>query len=101
MTSPMSPMIVNLTPQQREKIQRKAQATKQPMAEIVRTALETYFAADEAQLPGEQMALLDTATRRAEADLQAINGMLDELRAGHLDFLRQLAAIRRRAGKRR
>lgn len=96
----MSPMIVNLTPQQREKIQRKAQATKQPMAEIVRTALEIYFAADEAQLPGEQMALLDSATRRAEADLQAINGMLDELRAGHQRFRRQLAAIRRRASKR-
>jgi hypothetical protein len=100
MASSMSPMIINFTQEQRAKIQRKAQATKQPMAEIVRTALDTYFAADQAQLSTEQMALLDTAMRRAEADLQAIDHMLDELQAGHQKFLHELAAIRRWAGKR-
>jgi hypothetical protein len=96
----MSPMLVNLTQEQRAKVHQKAQATKQPMAEVVRTAIDTYFAAAEAQLSTEQMTLLDGATRRAEADLKAINQMLDDMASGHQTFLKELAAIRRQARRR-
>ena len=98
-TAAMSPMLINLTRTQRAKIERRARRLKQPMSEVVRTAIDTYLALDERELTGERFELLDAATRKAEEDLAAINRMLDEMNAGHRGFLEDIRAIRDGTGR--
>jgi predicted DNA-binding protein len=90
----MSPMIVNLTPKQRTRLRERAKNTQQPVAAIVRAAIDEHLSKAE-HISAEQMQMLDAATKRAQEDVEAILTMFDELKTGHRRFLKELAAIRK------
>ena len=90
----MSPMIVNLTPKQRARLRERAKNTRQPMAAIVRAAIDEHLGKAE-HISAEQMQLLDGATKRAQEDVEAILTMFDELKTGHQRFLKELSGARK------
>lgn len=90
----ISPMIVNLTPKQRTRLRERAKNTQQPVAAIVRAAIDEHLSKAE-HINAEQMELLDVATKRAQEDVEAILAMFDELKRGHQRFLKELSGTRK------
>lgn len=71
---------VYLDPQQKQALAAKARAEGVKVSELIRDAVDTYLAG----ITGEELELLDSATRRAADDLAAMARRLDETN-GKLD----------------
>ena len=91
----MQSTMVYLTQEQKSGLARRAQQRKTKVAAEIRSAVDAYLAG----VTPQELALLDAATRRAKAEIDAMVKTADEMVAGHKGFMREMRALRREPGR--
>jgi hypothetical protein len=91
----MQSTMVYLTQEQKSGLARRAQQRKTKVAAEIRSAVDAYLAG----VTPQELALLDAATRRAKAEIDAMVKTADEMVAGHKVFMREMRALRREPGR--
>jgi hypothetical protein len=91
----MQSTMVYLTPEQKTGLARRAQQRKTKVAAEIRSAVDAYLAGATPQ----DLELLDAATRRAKAEIDAMVRTADQMIADHKAFLREMRALRKGAGR--
>ncbi len=91
----MQSTMVYLTQEQRTGLARRAKQHRTKVAAEIRAAVDAYLSG----VTPQELELLDAATRKAKQDIDAMLRTTDEILAGHARFMRQMARLRREAGK--
>jgi hypothetical protein len=81
---------IHLRPAQKKALQRRAKANNTNLAEEVRSAVDAYLAG----VNSDELALLDAATRTAEAMLAEMAGMLENTNRKADRIFAEMAALR-------
>lgn len=87
----MQSTMVYLTPEQKSGLARRAQQRKTKVAAEIRSAVDAYLAG----VTPQELELLDAATRRAQAEIAAMQKTADEIVASHQSFLREMRKLRK------
>ena len=91
----MQSTMVYLTPEQKSGLARRAQQRKTKVAAEIRSAVDAYLAG----VTPQELELLDAASRRAKAEIDAMVRTADQMIADHKAFLREMRALRKDAGR--
>jgi hypothetical protein len=91
----MQSTMVYLTQEQKSGLARRAQQRKTKVAAEIRSAVDAYLAG----VTPQELELLDAATRRAKAEIDAMVKTADDMVAGHKAFMREMSALRREPGR--
>lgn len=91
----MHSTMVYLTPEQRSGLAKRAQQRKTKVAAEIRSAVDAYLTGATPQ----ELELLDAATRRAKAEIDAMLKTADAILESHAAFLREMRKLRKEASK--
>lgn len=87
----MQSTMVYLTAEQKAGLARRARQRKTKVAAEIREAIDAYLTG----VTPQELELLDTATRRAGQEIDAMLEIAGEIAASHERFLKDMARLRR------
>ena len=91
----MQSTMVYLTREQRTGLARRARQRRTKVAAEIRSAIDAYLAG----VTPQEIELLDTATRKAQEEIEAMVRTADGIVEGHAKFAREMARLRGEARK--